>query len=80
MKKNKTVNKSVLDTLSERSNNAISLITNTIKDLKDANEAIDVEHDANVSRIEELRATNNALDNLKNSNDKIITNFETLLS
>ena len=80
MKKNKTVNKSVLDTLSERSNNAISLITNTINELKDANKAIDVEHDANVSRIEELRATNNALDNLKNSNNKIITNFETLLS
>lgn len=69
-----------LELLQARSANAVSIIRNTINELKGANEAIDTEHATNVTKIADLTATNESLDTLKADNSKIITNFENLLA
>ncbi len=79
-KKKSTVTVTPLELLQARSANAVSIIRNTINELKSAHEAIDVEHASNVTKIAELTATNTSLDTLKGDNSKIITNFENLLS
>ena len=79
-KKKETVTVTPLELLQARSANAVSIIRNTINELKDANEAIDAEHKKNDEQIACLTDTNTSLDILKNDNSKVITNFENLLS
>lgn len=79
-KKKETVTITPLELLQARSANAVSIIRNTINELKGANEAIDVEHQKNDEQIAYLTDTNASLDTLKGDNAKIITNFENLLS
>jgi hypothetical protein len=69
-----------LEALQIRSANAVSLIRSTIDQLKATNEAIDQEHASNDSKIVALSATNTSLDALKHDNEKVIANFENLLS
>ena len=69
-----------LELLQAKSENAVSLIRNTINKLKATNEAIAAEHEANDIKIANLQTTNESLDVLKADNTKIITNFENLLS
>ena len=69
-----------LESLQIRSANAVSLIRSTIDQLKATNEAIDAEHASNDSKIVALSATNTSLDALKHDNEKVIANFENLLS
>lgn len=71
---------SALELLQARSANAVSIIRNTINELKGANEAIEAEHQKNVEQIAHLTETNTSLDTLKGDNSKIIANFENLLS
>lgn len=75
----KTVTKTPLEILSEKSNNAISLVMSTIKDLKDTDVAIDDEVRKNEEAIAAITATNASLGDLKSQNEKIISNFEALL-
>lgn len=79
-KKKKVVTVTPLELLQARSANAVSIIRNTINELKGANEAIDTEHQKNDEQIAYLTGTNASLDTLKGDNFKIITNFENLLS
>jgi hypothetical protein len=79
-KKKKTVTVTPLELLQARSANAVSIIRNTINELKGANEAIDAEHQKNDEQITYLTNTNASLDTLKGDNSRIITNFENLLS
>lgn len=79
-KKKETVTITPLELLQARSANAVSIIRNTINELKGANEAIDAEHKKNDEQIAYLTDTNASLDTLKGDNAKIITNFENLLS
>ena len=79
-KKKETVTVTPLELLQARSANAVSVIRNTINELKGANEAIDAEHQKNDEQIAYLTDTNASLDTLKGDNSKIITNFENLLS
>ena len=79
-KKKKVVTVTPLELLQARSANAVSIIRNTINELKGANEAIDVERQKNDEQIVYLTGTNASLDTLKGDNSKIITNFENLLS
>lgn len=72
--------KTQLETLQARSANAVSLIRSTIDQLKATNEAIDAEHASNDNKIVALSATNTSLDTLKRDNEKVIANFENLLS
>ena len=69
-----------LETLQNQSASAVSLIRSTIDQLKATNEAIDAEHASNDSKIVALSATNTSLDTLKRDNEKVIANFENLLS
>lgn len=69
-----------LETLQNRSANAVSVIRSTIDQLKATNDAIDAEHAHNDSAIVALNATNGALETLKADNAKVIANFENLLS
>ena len=79
-KKKETVTVTSLELLQARSANAVSIIRNTINELKGANEAIDAEHKKNDEQIAYLTDTNTSLDILKGDNSKVITNFENLLS
>jgi hypothetical protein len=79
-KKKETIIVTPLELLQARSANAVSIIRNTINELKGANEAIDAEHQKNDEQIAYLTDTNASLDTLKGDNAKIITNFENLLS
>lgn len=69
-----------LEVLQQRSANAVSLIRTTIDQLKETNNAIAAERASNEAMIAALSATNVSLDGLKGENDKIIANFEGLLS
>ena len=75
----KTITKTPLEILSEKSSNAISLVMSTIKDLKDTDVAIDDEVRKNEEAIAAITATNASLGDLKSQNEKIISNFEALL-
>lgn len=79
-KKTATANPTVLETLQIESQNAVSVLLDTIAQLKATNSAIEVEHANNESRIVKLNEINSALDTLKGNNTKIIANFEKLLS
>lgn len=79
-KKKKTLEaKSTLEVLQERSGNAVQLITNTIDELKNTNEAIDQEKAVISERIAALKAEDNTLTDLSKKNAKIVSNFEALL-
>lgn len=69
-----------LEALQNQSASAVSLIRSTIDQLKATNEAIDAEHTSNDNKIVALSATNTSLDTLKYENEKVIANFENLLS
>ena len=69
-----------LEVLQQRSANAVSLIRTTIDQLKETNNAIAAERASNEAVIAALSATNVSLDGLKGENEKIIANFEGLLS
>ena len=69
-----------LEALQNQSASAVSLIRSTIDQLKATNEALDAEHASNDSKIVALSATNTSLDALKYDNEKVIANFENLLS
>lgn len=69
-----------LETLQNRSANAVSVIRSTIDQLKATNDAIDAEHASNDSAIVALNETNGALEALKADNTKVIANFENLLN
>jgi hypothetical protein len=55
------------------------LVLQTIKGLKDTNDAIDAEKHKNEEQIASIQATNNSLSDLKSQNEKIIGNFEALI-
>jgi FtsZ-binding cell division protein ZapB len=76
--KRKTI-KTPLELLTEKSQNAINLVLSTIENLKDTNKAISDEYQKNNDLIASIQSTNSSLDDLKNGNEKIISNFEKLL-
>ena len=76
----KTPKQTRLEALQSQSANAVSLIRNTIDQLKATNEAIDQEHANNDSKVAALTATNTSLDTLKSDNERVIAKFQDLLS
>jgi FtsZ-binding cell division protein ZapB len=71
--------KTTLQTLTEKSKNAVNLVLTTIEGLKSTNKAIDDERQKNDAMIAAIQNTNSSLDELKGNNEKIINNFEKLL-
>lgn len=69
-----------LETLQQKSANAVNIIRTTIDELKAANSEIAEECGRNVEKIASLQSTNGSLDELRTGNEKIIANFEALLS
>lgn len=80
MAKVKQVTKTPLEVLQEKSANAVGIIRSTIEQLQSANDEVAVETERNNTKIKELETTNKALNELANSNSKIVKNFEALLS
>lgn len=68
-----------LKKLQTRSADAIATVMNLIEDLKAANQIIDSEKSVNDTRIETIKNTQQELNSLRASNEKIISNFEGLL-
>lgn len=67
------------NSLLAKSNKAVIAIRKMINDLKDTNDAIDVQKHNNVERIRAIENEQQMLDNLCGNNERIITNFEKLL-
>ena len=75
--KNKMTN---VEKLTKTSQSAISSVRKMIQTLKDTNEKVLEVRAANDNRIARIQLDNQSLDNLKNDNEKIISNFEALLN
>ena len=75
--KNKTTN---TEKLIKASQSAISSVRTMIQTLKDTNEKVAEERAANDDKIARIQLDNQTLDSLKSDNEKIISNFEALLS
>ena len=67
------------NSLLAKSNKAVIAILKMINDLKDTNDAIDVQKHNNAERIRAIEDEQQMLDNLCGNNERIITNFEKLL-
>ncbi len=67
-----------LEALQTRSAAAVNTIRATVDSLRTTNVDIDTEHASNDAAIVALNATNDALDALKASNEKVIANFENI--
>ena len=78
MKKQKQ-KQTTLEILQAQANGAINFILSSIENLKTINNSIADEKEKNSVEILKLESTNHALSDLKNSNDKVISNFEKLL-
>lgn len=76
MKKQK---QTALEILQAQANGAINFIVSSIENLKTINNSIAKEQSKNDTEITKLQQTNCSLSELKNSNDKVISNFEKLL-
>lgn len=72
--------KSRVEVLTMASQNAVSAVRTMIQLLKDTDEQIVIEKAANDDRITQIQSDNQSLDKLKEDNEKIISNFEALLS
>lgn len=75
--KNKMTN---TEKLIKASQSAISSVRTMIQTLKDTNEKVAEERAANDDKIAKIQLDNQTLDSLKSDNEKIISNFEALLS
>lgn len=75
--KNKMTN---TEKLVKASQSAISSVRKMIQTLKDTNEKVTEERAANDDKIARIQLDNQLLDDLKTDNEKIISNFEALLS
>ena len=78
MKKTKKPTK--VEVLTKTSQDAISSVRKMIQSLKVTNEKISAERVVNDDRIKKIQSDNQSLDSLKTDNEKIISNFEALLS
>ena len=77
--KRKTVpTQTPLEALQTRYATAVNTIRATVDSLRTTNVDIDTEHASNDAAIVALNATNDALDALKASNEKVIANFENI--
>jgi hypothetical protein len=76
---NAATNKTPLEKFTEASNKAVNVFMATIESLRSTNNAITEERKKNDEMIVKIQTTNTSLDELKNSNEKIIANFEGLL-
>jgi flagellar biosynthesis/type III secretory pathway M-ring protein FliF/YscJ len=68
-----------LELLHSKADGVINFIVSSIENLKEINKSIVDEQEKNSVEILKLQSTNNSLSDLKNSNDKVINNFEKLL-
>lgn len=69
-----------VEVLTKASQDAISSVRRMIQLLKDTNERVAEERIANDDKIAKIQLDNKSLDSLKTDNEKIISNFEALLS
>ncbi len=68
-----------LESLKNKSANALSIFTKTVEDLKNINESIKMEIQKNTDQINVLEAENHEYDNQRNSNVNIINKIENIL-
>lgn len=71
--------KTTLEILQKKSNDAVGIIRSTIEKLQSANDEIDRERQSNEAYIAHLQNTNIQLGDLKDTNAKVISNFNSLI-
>lgn len=80
MKRRKVKTMTKVEELTKASQDAISSVRKMIQSLKDTNVKVVEEKIANDDKITKIQLDNQILDTLKTDNEKIISNFEALLS
>lgn len=78
MRKKKNVSR--VEFLTEAANTAVGVVRKMLESLQTVNEEITTEQVANAEKIAQIQADNEALDKLREDNNKIISNFGALLS
>lgn len=78
MRKKKKISR--VEFLTEAANTAVGVVRKMLESLQEVNNEITTEQAANVDRIAQIQADNEALDKLREDNNKIISNFGALLS
>ena len=71
---------SKVEFLTNASNSAVNIVRNLLESLQKVNEEITTEQSINAEKIAQIQADNETLDKLRESNDKVISNFTALLS
>lgn len=71
---------SKVEYLTNASNSAVSIVRSLLESLQKVNEEITTEQSINAEKIAQIQADNETLDKLRESNDKVISNFTALLS
>ena len=71
---------SKVEFLTNASNSAVNIVRNLLESLQKVNEEITTEQSINDEKIAQIQADNETLDKLRESNDKVISNFTALLS
>ena len=66
--------------LTEAANTAVDVVRKMLESLQTVNEDIAVEQVINAEKIAQIQADNEALDKLREDNNRIISNFGALLS
>lgn len=66
--------------LQKKSDDAVGIVTKALDKLRTANDGIVLECESNEARIASLHETNTTLNDLRERNSKIISNFEALLN
>ena len=79
MKKRNKKSTTPMMRIQDKTNAALHALYSTIDQLKEANDDISSEHFLNRTKIIELENQNGLLDVIRTRNEKIITNFESLL-
>ena len=77
MKRKKNIDK--VEVLTKATNAAIGIVKQMLDDLQQIDETIAIEQAENANKIAQIQADNEALDKLKEDNEKIISNFGALL-
>lgn len=71
---------SKVEFLTNASNSAVDIVRSVLESLQKVNEEITTEQSINAEKIAQIQADNETLDKLRESNDKVISNFTALLS
>ena len=71
---------SKVEYLTNASNSAVNIVRSLLESLQKVNDEITTEQSVNAEKIAQIQAENETLNGLRESNNKVISNFTALLS